>query len=112
MRSLKSFGLGTALALSALAVSFWTDSVWAQEQIAVYRVQPVQVTRDSVLKLAREAFGMTSPQVTEDDEVVMRSFKLIGLAAAEQTAVRPREARFTSLGSATISCYTNPRQQS
>ncbi len=62
---LKLFGLGAALVF-ALAVSLWTDVVYAQDKIAVYRVQPLLVTRDSVLKLAREAFGMTSPQVTED----------------------------------------------
>ena len=69
MRTLKLFGLGTAVAV--LAVSFWTNIVRAQQQIAVYRVQPVQVTRDSVLKLAREAFGMTSPTVSEDSTTFM-----------------------------------------
>ncbi len=62
----KLIGLGAAITFSVLAVSFWTGIVWAQEQIAIYRVLPVQVTRDAVLKLAREAFGMSSPQVIED----------------------------------------------
>jgi hypothetical protein len=34
-------------------------------------VLPAQVTREAVLKLAREAFGMESPQVTEDDVAFM-----------------------------------------
>ncbi len=62
----KLIGLGAAITFSVLAVSFWTDIVWAQEQIAIYRVLPVQVTREAVLRLAREAFGMSSPQVNED----------------------------------------------
>ncbi len=60
-----------AMAAVLGAVSFWTGIVWAQEQIAIYRVLPVQVTRDAVLKLAREAFGMSSPQVAEDDVAFM-----------------------------------------
>jgi len=63
----KLIGLGAAITFSVLAVGFWTGIVWAQEQIAVYRVLPVQVTRDAVLRLAREAFGMSSPQVSEDN---------------------------------------------
>jgi hypothetical protein len=62
----KLIGLGAAITFSVLAVSLWTEIVWAQEQIAIYRVLPAQVTREAVLKLAREAFGMSSPQVTED----------------------------------------------
>ncbi len=67
----KLIGLGAAITFSVLAVSFWTDIVWAQEQIAIYRVLPTQVTREAVLRLAREAFGMSSPQVAEDDVAFM-----------------------------------------
>ena len=67
----KLIGLGAAITFSVLAVGFWTGIVWAQGQIAVYRVLPVQVTRDAVLRLAREAFGMSSPQVTEDEVAFM-----------------------------------------
>jgi hypothetical protein len=67
----KLIGLGAAITFSVLAVSLWTEIVWAQEQIAIYRVLPAQVTREAVLKLAREAFGMESPQVTEDDVAFM-----------------------------------------
>jgi len=67
MRSLwRKFGQFAIAALIG-AVSLWTEIVWAQEQIAIYRVLPAQVTRDAVLKLAREAFGMSSPQVNETD---------------------------------------------
>ncbi len=66
VRAIKLFGLGAVLGLVALfKLAAWAGVVWAQEQIAIYRVLPAQVTRDSVLKLAREAFGMSSPEVTE-----------------------------------------------
>jgi hypothetical protein len=66
MRSLwRKFGQFAMAALIG-AMSLRTGIVWAQEQIAIYRVLPAQVTREAVLKLAREAFGMSSPQVTED----------------------------------------------
>ncbi len=72
VRAIKLFGLGAALGLLAFFnLAAWAEVVWAQEQIAIYRVLPVQVTRDSVLKLAREAFGMSSPQVSEDDVAFM-----------------------------------------
>ena len=62
-----TFGRYVSLLVFAIGVvGLWTNVVWAQDQIAIYRVLPVQVTRDSVLKLAREAFGMTSPTVSED----------------------------------------------
>jgi hypothetical protein len=54
------------LAVVGLAVALVAVPARAQQQVPIYRVQPPQVTRDSVLKLAREAFGMSSPQVTED----------------------------------------------
>jgi hypothetical protein len=66
MRTRKLFRLGATLVVALGAVSLWTEIVWAQEQIAIYRVLPTQVTREAVLKLAREAFGMESPQVSED----------------------------------------------
>lgn len=69
MRILKLFGVGTAVAV--LAVGLWTDAAYAQDQIPIYGVLPAQVTRDSVLKLAQEAFGMSSPTVTEDDTTFM-----------------------------------------
>ena len=69
MRVFKFFEISAALAV--LAASLCTNVVWAQDQIAIYRVLPVQVTRDSVLKLAREAFSMASPQVSEDDIAFM-----------------------------------------
>lgn len=57
--------LVSLLVLAVGIVSLWTDVAWAQQQVPIYRVQPTQVTRDSVLKLAREAFGMSSPQMSE-----------------------------------------------
>ncbi len=84
-RVLKLIGLGAALVF-ALTVSLWTDVVWAQEQIAVYRVLPLQVTHDSVLKLAGEAFGMGSPTVTEDGEafVLEQGQKILQIRKADR----------------------------
>ena len=68
--SLKFGRCVSLLAVAVGAVGVWTD-VYAQDQIAVYRVLPAQVTRDGVLKLAREAFGMNSPQLAEDNTAFM-----------------------------------------